>query len=101
VKAFDDGRDTVEPWPNPSTHAAGLRVPAPLGDRLVLRALRDSNGVAVAVDEEAIRSATMRLAAATGVDAAPEGGAGLAALEELVRRGALGQDSEVVLFNTG
>ncbi|HLV26611.1 MAG TPA: threonine synthase [Gemmatimonadales bacterium] len=101
VQAFDAGEAKAKPWPNPTTHAAGLRVPAPFADRLVLAALRESNGAAVAVDEQVIRDATYRLASATGIDAAPEGGAGLAALEELVRRGELGRDSEVVLFNTG
>ncbi len=52
VRAFDAGSDQAEPWDNPETIASGLRVPAPLGDRLILRALRESNGAAVAVTDE-------------------------------------------------
>ena len=101
VRAFHAGADRAEAWANPMTHASGLRVPAPLGDRLILRALRESGGDAEAVGEEEIRAATARLAAASGVDAAPEGGCALAALDALVRAGRLSRDSDVVLFNTG
>ena len=59
VKAFESGADRCEPWPDPTTVAAGLRVPAPLGDRLMLKALRESGGGAIAVtDEELHRSGT-------------------------------------------
>lgn len=101
VQAFEAGEERVKPWPDPRTHAAGLRVPAPFADRPVLAALRESGGAAVAVDEELIQSNTSRLASTTGIDAAPEGSAGLAVLEELVRRGYCDSNSEVVLFNTG
>lgn len=101
VRAFDTGSDRAIPWENPTTHASGLRVPAPLGDRLVLRALRETNGVAAAVDETAILDATRRLAAETGIDAAPEGGCALAVLESLVRDGRVSRDCTVVVFNTG
>ncbi len=101
VRAFHAGADKAEPWENPSTHASGLRVPGPLGDRLVLRALRDTGGSAASVDEETMRRDTLRLSRATGIDAAPEGGCALAVTELLRRDGTLGADDEVVVFNTG
>ncbi len=101
VRAFHGGATRAEPWRDPVTHASGLRVPAPLGDTLILRALRESNGDAVAVSEGAIREATQRLTRLTGVDAAPEGGCALAAAEALAASRRLPADSEVVIFNTG
>ena len=101
VKAHREGADRATPWPNPVTHAAGLRVPGPLGDRLVLRAIRETNGDAASASEEAIREATKTIASLTGIDAAPEGGCGLAVLRELVRQGRVDQSSQVVLYNTG
>ena len=101
VRAFLAGEERATPWENPSTHASGLRVPAALGDRLILRALRESRGDAHAVSEDAIRAATLTLTRATGVDAAPEGGCALAVMAELVRAGRIPRDAEVVVFNTG
>ena len=101
VRAFSAGHDRAVAWENPETHASGLRVPGPLGDRLILRALAESRGEAAAVDEATIRHDTARLAHATGIDAAPEGGCALAVLDLLVRQGRIAPDSEVVLFNTG
>jgi threonine synthase len=101
VRAFHAGADRATPWENPVTHASGLRVPGPLGDRLILRALRESGGDAHAVSEEAIRADTRRLSAASGIDAAPEGGCALAVAEALVRAGRIDHDAEVLVFNTG
>jgi len=101
VRAFEANADTAEPWVDPVTYASGLRVPTPLGDRLLLRALRESDGAAVAITDTVTRRETARLAAATGVDAAPEGGCALASLAVLVEQGTLDRESEVVLFNTG
>lgn len=101
VRAWREGADRATPWENPVTHAAGLRVPGPLGDRLVLRALRETRGEAAAASEDAIREATRSVAAETGVDAAPEGGCGFAVLSALVRDGKLDPASQVVLYNTG
>jgi threonine synthase len=101
VRAFDQGADRAIPWENPVTHAAGLRVPGPLGDRLVLKALRESNGIAAAADENSIRAWTRRLASASGIDAAPEGGCAMAVTASLVRDGRLDASSEVVVYNTG
>ena len=101
VKAHREGADRATPWPNPQTHAAGLRVPGPLGDRLVLRAMRETGGDAGSVSEEAIREATLAIASQTGIDAAPEGGCGLAVLQDLVRQGRVDPAAQVVLYNTG
>jgi len=101
VRAFAAGETKATPWENPTTHASGLRVPGPLGDRLILRALRESNGLAHAVSEDAIRAGTLRLSRASGVDAAPEGGCALAVTEQLVAAGKIGRDAEVLVFNTG
>ncbi|MCU0618510.1 MAG: threonine synthase [Gemmatimonadaceae bacterium] len=101
VRAHDAGAAAATLWEDPHTYASGLRVPGPLGDRFLLAAMRESQGAAVAVTDATMREATRRLAAATGVDAAPEGGCALAALEVLVARGGLGAADEVVLFNTG
>ena len=101
VRAFAAGETKAIPWENPTTHASGLRVPGPLGDRLILRALRESNGEAHAVSEEAIREGTLKLARASGVDAAPEGGCALAVTEQLLAAGKIPRDAEVLVFNTG
>lgn len=101
VRAFASGEEKATPWDGATTHASGLRVPGPLGDRLTLRALRESGGDAEAVSEEAIREGTFLLASRSGIDAAPEGGAALAASRQLIAAGRLAKDAEVVVFNTG
>ena len=101
VRAFHAGEDKATPWENPATHASGLRVPGPFGDRWTLRTLRESQGDAEAVDEDAIRAGTLALASQGGIDAAPEGGCALAATAQLVKTGRLRADSTVVVFNTG
>lgn len=101
VRAFLAGADRATPWENPTTHASGLRVPGPLGDRLILRALYESKGDAHAVSEDAIRADTLVLSRASGVDAAPEGGCALAVTRELVAANRLPHDAEVLVFNTG
>lgn len=101
VRAFHERADHATPWENPQTHASGLRVPGPLGDRLILRALYESHGEAGAASEDEIRAATKRIGHGTGIDAAPEGGCALAVTEKLVREGRLARDAEVVVFNTG
>lgn len=101
VRAHRAGADRATPWENPVTYAAGLRVPGPLGDRLILRAVRESGGDAVAVPEDAIREDTAWLARATGIDPSPEGGCALAALRRMVGDGRIGGEAEVVVFNTG
>ncbi len=100
VRAFHTGQEKTEAWPDPETVASGLRVPAPLGGRLMLRALRESGGSAVAVSDAELTEAQAKLAAG-GMDASPEGGATAAALERLVKNKQIGRDDTVVLFNTG
>lgn len=101
VKAFHEGRRSARRWEDPATYASGLRVPAAVGDYLILGALRESGGTAVAVSEQAMAAGQLDLARTEGVFAAPEGGATLAALRRLVDDGAVGADERVVLFNTG
>lgn len=101
VQAFDAGADRCTPWPDPWTIASGLRVPGPFGDRLMLRALRESQGGAVAVPDDDLAAAARELQTAAGIDAAPEGGAALAGARVLATRGALRRGERIVLFNTG
>jgi threonine synthase len=101
VRAIQEGTERAEPWPNAATTAAGLRVPTPFADRLILRAIRESRGTAVAVSDEAIDVAQKEIAKLEGLLAAPEGAANWAALKDLVRSGWMGPDERVVLFNTG
>lgn len=101
VKAFHEGQEFAELWPNARTIADGLRVPVAVGDFLILRALRESNGTAVAVSDEVMMEYTNLLGAMTGIFAAPEGGACLAAQVQLLNNGWIAPDESVVLFNTG
>lgn len=101
VRAVREGADRATPWENPRTHAAGLRVPGPLGDRLVLKCIKESGGNAEEATEEEIRDFTARLAHHSGIDAAPEGGAALFVATKLVQTGRLSPESEVVVYNTG
>jgi threonine synthase len=101
VRAFHEGADRSTPWEAPHTHASGLRVPSPLGDRLVLRALRESGGDAIAVGEADITAGARALAESAGVDACPEGGCAFAGLADLLRTERIPSDAEVVVFNTG
>ncbi len=101
VEAFESGAERTTACSDPKTVAAGLRVPSPLGDRLMLRALRDSKGGAVAVSDEVLLAAANELQTSEGIDASPEGGAALAGAVELKRRGQLSGSERVVLFNTG
>jgi threonine synthase len=101
VRAFEEGREDAPFWENASTLAHGLRVPKALGDFLILRALRESHGAAVAVSEREIVDGVKEAAASEGIFMAPEGGACVAAARRLRRSGHLGPDDTVVLFNTG
>jgi threonine synthase len=101
VRAFQQGLDRAPEWENPHTAAWGLRVPRAIGDRLMLAALRESGGSAVAVPENAIEPAAAELRAKEGIDAGPEAGAALAALRILIDQRLIGCDETVVVFNTG
>jgi threonine synthase len=101
VRAFNEGLETAPEWESPQTGAWGLRVPRAIGDRLMLRALRDSNGGAIAVDEAQIETAARELRTSEGIDAGPEAGAALLALRTLRAEGEIRNDEAVVLFSTG
>jgi threonine synthase len=101
VRAWEQGAEHAETWEGAATYASGLRVPGAVGDFLILRALRESGGGAAAVGDRAMADWVSRLGADTGIFAAPEGGATAAAVEILMSKGMIGDDEEVVLFNTG
>jgi threonine synthase len=101
VRAWRGRRDRADPWPNPSTRAAGLRVPSTLADRIVLQALRETDGVGVTVSEGAMAVAAANLAALEGVSACLEGAATLAGLRRLYDDGVITPKDQVVLVNTG
>jgi len=101
VKAFEQGAERSELWVNARTIADGLRVPKAVGDFLVLRAVRESGGTALAVTDAEMVSAMRELGNREGISAAPEGGASLQALKQLVAEGRVGAAETVVLFNTG
>ena len=101
VKGFNDGAERTEPWPNPRTRAYGLRVPAPLGGFLCLRALRATNGTVIAIDDAEADAAAFDLAGRAGIDVCPEGGAAWAALARLRGSGFIKPADTVVVFNTG
>ena len=101
VRAFETGADKAEPWQNASTIADGLRVPRAIGDFLVLRAVRDSGGAAVAVDDADMVQGMKDLGRLEGISAAPEGGAALHAVRVLVAQGRIQPADRVVVFNTG
>ncbi len=101
VRAFEEGAEFAEPWQDAHTLADGLRVPAAVGDFLILRALHESRGTAVAVsDAEMIRAAYL-IGRTQGLFVSPEGGAALAAFQKLRGQGWIKDDETVVLFNTG
>ena len=101
VKAFDEGAERSTMWPNAKTVADGLRVPKAIGDFLVLRAIRESRGGAVAVSDQDMVAAMRELGSLEGISAAPEGGAALQALKLLQQQGRVMPSDTVVLFNTG
>jgi len=101
AKAWDDAKPAAEFWPNAATQAAGLRVPKPYGDYLILDILKKSGGVALTVTDDEIMDAVRQWARVEGVFAAPEGAAALAAYRKLRNSTFFGPDDKVVLFNTG
>ncbi len=101
VRAFREGRDHADPWPDPKTAASGLRVPSTIADRIVLRALRETRGAAVAVSEAEMISAERDLARLEGISACLEGAATLAGLRRLLADGTVSSDASVLLVNTG
>ncbi len=101
VTAFESGADVTSPWPQARTCAFGLTVPAPLGGFLVLQAVRETGGCAVAVPDADLLAAQARLAHAEGTWICPEGAACLAAVARLRESGWLAETDEVVVLNTG
>jgi len=101
IRAFDAGTEKAAPWENAHTVADGLRVPRAIGDFLVLRAVRESGGAAVAVSDADMVTGMRDIGRLEGVSAAPEGGAALHALRTLIASGRVQPDDRVVVFNTG
>ena len=101
VRAFNEGEEVSRFWGGAATVASGLRVPKPLGDRLTLQAVRESGGTALAVSDEALVDAGIRLAGEEGIFAAPEGAACIAAAERLISEGFLKSSDRMVIYNTG
>ena len=100
VKAWQDGATEAEPWDNAQTTAAGLRVPQAVGDFLILDAIYQSDGAAIAVTDDEIQEAMATLATHEGILACPEGAATVAGLSKLVAAGEIQPENRVVLFNT-
>ena len=101
IDAFISGSSFCDFWIGARTLASGLRVPKSFADQIILDNLRESDGNAVAVSDEAILDAQKKLAYEEGIFAAPEGAATLAGLEQLISDGWVQPDEYVVLFNTG
>ncbi|MBI3405355.1 MAG: threonine synthase [Acidobacteria bacterium] len=101
VRAYEQGKETSEFWDGAATVASGLRVPKALGDFLVLRAVKESNGIAVSASDNEMMEAARALAADEGMFVAPEGAANVVVAHKLARRGWLKPDETIVLFNTG
>jgi threonine synthase len=101
VRAYEQGKKTAEPWENATTVADGLRVPRAVADFLILRAVRESGGTALAVSDADMVHDMVEIGRLEGVSAAPEGGAALTAIRTLVDNGSIKPHETVVLFNTG
>jgi threonine synthase len=101
AKAFDQGTNASEMWPNASTFASGLRVPKPYGDSIMLEILRESGGVALAIPDAEILASLRDWAKHEGLFLSPEGAAATAAYDRLLASGYLKSSDRVVLFNTG
>jgi threonine synthase len=101
ARAFEQGAGVSQMWENASTFAAGLRVPKPYGDAIMLKILRDSGGVALVQTDEEILSSILDWARHEGIFLSPEGAAATAAYDRLLETGFLKSTDRVVLFNTG
>ena len=101
VRAFQQGKSISEPWSNAATVADGLRVPSPFADYLILQAIRETGGTALAVEDWDMVEAMYELATTEGIVACPEGAATLVGLKQLLNEGFLGPQDTVVLLNTG
>ena len=101
VRAFNEGLHNASTFENAETVASGLRVPSAIGDFLILQSIRESNGCAVAVSDEALLEGVQLLGKTEGIFAAPEAGATVAALSKLVESQYISQNEKIVLFITG
>jgi threonine synthase len=101
VRAFEEGKRFADEFPNAATTASGLRVPKAVGDFLILDALRNSGGTAIAVTDQELIDATGEIGSLEGVFCAPEGAACLPALRKLIDAAQVNKSDRVVLFNTG
>lgn len=101
VKAFEDGEEHAPVWENARTVASGIRVPVAVGDFLILRAVRESGGAAIAVEDNAIETAVRDIARRDGLLLCPEGAATYVAYENALRQGIVSNSDRVVLFNCG
>jgi len=99
VKAFEDGVEHAPRWENAHTIASGIRVPQAVGDFLILRAVRESKGFAIAVDDGAISSALNEMAREEGFLLCPEGAATYAAYKQSLKDGRVSKSARVMLFN--
>lgn len=100
-RAFEAGEESATPWKNAATVATEIRVPSAIGDSLILRAVRESNGTAITVSDDALVAGQMRMASCEVIFASTKGGATLTALEKLLSQGWIAPNERVVLFNTG
>jgi threonine synthase len=101
VRAFEENAESSSFWEGAATVASGLRVPKALGDFLVLRAVRESGGTAIAVSDFEMMEACEELATLEGMFVAPEGGACIAALKKLRQSGFLKKTERILIYNTG
>lgn len=100
VKAWEDGVEHAEFWENANTEAAGIRVPSAIGDFLIIRAIKESNGFAIAIDDEDIMKARNKIGREDGLLMCPEGAATFAAYEQSLKLGLVKKEDNVILFNT-
>jgi threonine synthase len=100
VRAFREGKQSAEPWQDAHTIASGLRVPQAVADFLILRALRESNGTALAVSDEEMLSEIRHVGRLEGMFFCPEGAACVAAMANLKSSGWIGPSDRVLIFNT-
>jgi threonine synthase len=100
VKAWEEGVEHAEFWENANTEAAGIRVPSAIGDFLIIRAIKESNGFAIAIDDEDIMKARKKVGREDGLLMCPEGAATFAAYEQSLKLGLVKKEDNVILFNT-
>jgi len=101
VRAYEEGAEFARPWENAWTGSSGIRVPVAIADYLMLQAVRESGGTALAVSDEAMQEATIEIATNEGIYPAPEGAATLAVLRRMLEQNLVSPEERIVLFNTG